>query len=46
MPVMSCGAEATAALPAPETSSVGHTTGGGTYLSKMMNYSLVMGAKR
>jgi hypothetical protein len=41
VPVMSCGTDASAALPAPETSSVGYTSGG-TYVSKVLGYSLVM----
>ena len=41
VPVMSCGTDASAVLPAPETSSVGYTSGG-TYVSKVLGYSLVM----
>ena len=44
VPVMSCGTDASAALPAPETSSVGYTSGG-TYVSRALGYSLVMGGE-
>jgi hypothetical protein len=41
VPVMSCGTDASAALPAPETSSVGDNSGS-PYVSKVLGYSLVM----
>jgi len=41
VPVMSCGTNASAALPAPETSSVGDNSGS-PYVSKVLGYSLVM----
>ena len=44
VPVMSCGTDASAVLPAPETSSVGYTSGG-TYVSRALGYSLVMGGE-
>ena len=42
--VMSCDTDASAALPAPETSSVGYTDGG-AYVSRALGYSLVMGGE-
>jgi hypothetical protein len=45
VPVMSCDTDASAALPAPETSSVGYTTDGGTYVSRVLGYTLVMGGE-
>ena len=44
VPVMSCDTDASAVLPAPETSSVGYTSGG-TYVSRALGYSLVMGGE-
>ena len=44
VPVMSCDTDASAALPAPETSSVGYTNGG-AYVSRALGYSLVMGGE-
>ena len=44
VPVMSCGTDASAALPAPETSSVGDNSGS-PYVSKVLGYSLVMGGE-
>ena len=44
VPVMSCGTDASAVLPAPETSSVGYTSGG-SYVSRALGYSLVMGGE-
>ena len=41
VPVMSCGTDASAALPAPETSSVGDNSGS-PYVSKVLGYPLVM----
>ena len=45
VPVMSCGTDASAASPAPETSSVGYITDGGTYVSRVLGYTLVMGGE-
>ena len=44
VPVMSCGTDASAALPAPETSSVGDNSGI-SYVSGVLGYSLVMGGE-
>ena len=44
VPVMSCGTDASAALPAPETSSVGDNSGI-SYVSGILGYSLVMGGE-
>jgi hypothetical protein len=44
VPVMSCDTDASAALPAPETSSVGRTDGD-DYFSSALGYSLVMGGE-
>ena len=43
--VMSCDTDASAALPAKETSSVGYTDEDGDYVSKQLGYSLVMGGE-
>ena len=45
VPVMSCGTDASAAVPAPETSSVGYTTDDDTYVSRALGYTLVMGGE-